>query len=217
MMNNKSLRLLILDCDGVLIRSERANLAYYNHLFRLYGLPEVRAEDREKMSLLHTLSTPQVIDTFFPTLLREDAKTEALGLEFSKFSGLLEVEEGWSEVLRRLTPCLDICVATNRGGSAAGVLEAVGLLPWIGKIFTILDVKRPKPAPDLLHAALEHFGAAAGEAVYIGDSGLDREAADAAGIAFIGFRYPSPRRINDPWELETALCTMIRGERKENP
>ena len=39
MPNVNGCRLLILDCDGVLIRSEDANLAYYNHLFREFGLP----------------------------------------------------------------------------------------------------------------------------------------------------------------------------------
>lgn len=199
-------RLLILDCDGVLVRSEKANLAYYNRLFSLFALPEVRLDDRERMGLLHTLSTPQVIDRFFPDKMREEGKIAASGLEFSQFSGLLEEEEGWSGVLQGLKErgCA-ICVATNRGRSAADVLCAVGLAPWIERLFTICDVARPKPAPDLLLLALASFAARPEEALYVGDSGLDQAAARDAGVPFVGFRHPGDYRIDRPEELRALF------------
>src|SRR3954464_14469549 len=48
------------------------------------------------------------------------------------------------------------------------------------------DVEHTKPAPDLLVAALEKAGAAAKDAVMIGDSTWDCKAAKAAGVRSIG-------------------------------
>jgi HAD superfamily hydrolase (TIGR01509 family) len=45
------------------------------------------------------------------------------------------------------------------------------------------DVEATKPAPDLVEVALARAGAAAGEAVMIGDSSWDAEAARRAGVA----------------------------------
>jgi HAD superfamily hydrolase (TIGR01662 family) len=42
-----------------------------------------------------------------------------------------------------------------------------------------------KPAPGMLREALQVFGVGAAEAVYVGDRGTDRPAAEAAGFAFV--------------------------------
>ena len=44
------------------------------------------------------------------------------------------------------------------------------------------DVARPKPAPDMLVAALQRLGVAAAEALYIGDMSVDVETARGAGV-----------------------------------
>jgi len=103
-----------------------------------------------------------------------------------------------------------ICVATNRGRSAHSVVERAGLLPLVEKIFTIHDVKRPKPAPDLIELAVSSFGAKLAEAVYVGDSELDREAALGAGVAFVGYRLHAESRIDEPHELPHRLFPESR-------
>lgn len=198
-------RLLLLDCDGVLIRSEAANLAYYNHLFEAFGLARVEQDDRVRTNLLHTLSTPQVIDAFFPPERIPEARRAAETLDFSLFVPLLEAEPGWAEVLPRLRATFSVAVATNRGGSARAVLGAVGLLPHVDAVLTIRDVRRPKPHPDLLLAALERFGATSEAALYVGDSDLDRRAADAAAVAFLGFRTEEGPSASSAWEVEEYL------------
>ncbi len=45
---------------------------------------------------------------------------------------------------------------------------------------------RPKPAPDQIVHALDTLGVAAGDAVFIGDSSWDAQAAGAAGVRFVG-------------------------------
>lgn len=196
----------MLDCDGVLIRSRGANLAYYNHLFGLFGLPSVPADDAPKVHLLHTLSTFQVIESFFPVALRAAAHAAASRVDYSAFLPFLEPEPGWADVLPRLRSSFPIVVATNRGGSALDVLGAVGILEHVDAVLTVLDVARPKPAPDLLLLGLARFGVSPAEALYVGDSELDGTASGAAEIPFVGFRYGSVS-VETPWELESLLAS----------
>ncbi|MEV6211540.1 HAD family hydrolase [Kitasatospora sp. NPDC051914] len=48
------------------------------------------------------------------------------------------------------------------------------------------DVETSKPAPDLVHAALERSEAGPGEALFVGDTRWDVQAAAAAGVPCIG-------------------------------
>jgi HAD superfamily hydrolase (TIGR01509 family) len=49
------------------------------------------------------------------------------------------------------------------------------------------DVTQSKPAPDIFQVALEKLGIDAHDAVVIGDTPYDAEAAGKAGVATIGF------------------------------
>jgi phosphoglycolate phosphatase len=212
MCRNRPIRLLVLDCDGVLVRSESANLAYYNHLFEAFGQPPVARDDREAVGRLQTLSTPQVIEAFFPPHLQPEVQQFARRADFGPFLKQVEPEPGWPAVLARWRRSGRTAVATNRGASAGAVLEAAGLMGLVDLVVTIRDVARPKPHPDLLLEALRHFRARAGEALYVGDSDLDRRAAEGAGVRFLGFRTPEPPAARDPAEVEAYLQGLAGGE-----
>ncbi|PLX41559.1 MAG: HAD family hydrolase [Deltaproteobacteria bacterium] len=197
--------LLILDCDGVLVSSREANIAYYNHMLSNFGLPEVSAADEERVGIFHSHSTKQVIEIFFPEELRGEVTEYAAGLDYSLFAKLVDPEPGWEETLSKLSEKMKICVATNRGYSAFALLEAARLAPYIDRVFTIHDVENPKPAPDILNLALETFGTESGDALYVGDSRLDLEAALKAEVPFVGFRLKAPLSVVTPAELEVLL------------
>jgi pyrophosphatase PpaX len=63
----------------------------------------------------------------------------------------------------------------------------------IGHLFDVVvggdEAPRQKPAPDPLLLALERLGAAAADAVYVGDSPFDMGAAKAAGMHAIGVTW----------------------------
>jgi HAD superfamily hydrolase (TIGR01509 family) len=202
--------LLVLDCDGVLVRSEQANVAYYNHLFETFGLPRVEQDQREAIELLHTFSTRQVIENFFPRERGPQVLEYAASLSYAPFLDELELEPGWCDVLGRWRIKGEVAVATNRGASAHAVLEAVGLSPFVDLVVTTRDVPRPKPHPDLLLKVLHHFGRSPREAVYVGDSDLDREAASRATVPFLGFRRSEPPSAWSPQEVERFLRSFAR-------
>ena len=76
-----------------------------------------------------------------------------------------------------------LAVATTRmTGSARDSLEHVGLLASISQVSGRDLVPHPKPAPDVLLHALEALGRGPGDALMVGDSTADVEAAHAAGM-----------------------------------
>lgn len=63
-------------------------------------------------------------------------------------------------------------------------LVAVGLDRLLEQVVTSAELGVAKPAPDGLLVVLERFGVDPAEALFVGDSEVDRAAAEAAGVAF---------------------------------
>jgi phosphoglycolate phosphatase len=98
------------------------------------------------------------------------------------------------EHTRLLPGALDVVRALKRRGKLTAVcsnkprgftkelLDFLGLAPHIDALFGPEDVARPKPAPDMLLAALQRLNVTAGEALYIGDMRSDIQTARGAGV-----------------------------------
>ena len=179
------LRAIIFDCDGVLFDSWRANVAFYNAVLAELGQPPLDAAGER---LAHTLSSPQLFEALFgdqPAVL-EPARAIARNMDYSPFLRWMEPVPGLYELLADLKPRYRLAMATNRGMTLAGVMGHFGLAPLLELAVGIYDVPRPKPFPDMIEKCVQHFGIAPDEAVYVGDSPSDLEAARAAGTHFIG-------------------------------
>lgn len=84
---------------------------------------------------------------------------------------------------------LKICVATSSNQKdLKSFLKIIGIESWIDIAVTSDEVSKSKPAPDLILAALEKSGLAAGECVMIGDTPYDIRAAKEAGVHTVAFR-----------------------------
>ena len=100
-----------------------------------------------------------------------------------------------------------LALATNRSATVPALVEHLKLAGVFDAIASALDKVPPKPAPDILRLCLERARVAPDRAIYIGDSPIDREAAEAAGVAFIavGPRVEHHDRIASLHELADAL------------
>ncbi len=200
------LELVMLDCDGVLFDSFRSNVAYYSAVLKEMGAPPM---DEETTRLCHVYSTPQLFAHLYrdsPARARE-AERIAYRIDYRPFLEYMDPAPGLHDVLRRLKASYRVALATNRGKSIPPLLERFGLEDMFDVISTILEVPRPKPAPDMLLYCLERTGIAPEQAVYVGDMENDRIAAEAAGIPFIlmGNSVPHPLRIHSLEELPEFL------------
>ncbi len=206
-----ALELVILDCDGVLFDSYDANVAFYDSILTALGQPGMDDEARE---LCHRLSGPQLWDHLFAhdAALHARAKEIASRADYGPFYRLMRPVVDLDDTLRRLSTHCPLALATNRGRTVAGVLREFGLDRFLTIALGILDVPRPKPAPDLLLACLERAGVAADAAVFVGDTSVDREAATAAGVAYVGIGAHSggERTIEELRDLPDLLCVAPR-------
>jgi HAD superfamily hydrolase (TIGR01509 family) len=98
-------------------------------------------------------------------------------------------------------------LATNRSATVPALVEHLGLAGIFDAVASALDQVPPKPAPDILRLCLDRAKVDATRAVYVGDSRIDREASEDAGMHFIGVgsRIEHPRLIDTIAELRAAL------------
>lgn len=68
---------------------------------------------------------------------------------------------------------------------------------------------QPKPAPDLILRALEHFGLKLHEAIYVGDSLADLRAAQAAGVRPVFLATPDNIGFEPRYEHPSGLLTAL--------
>ena len=203
---DRTLKLVILDCDGVLFDSFRSNVAYYDAILEKMGAPPL---DDEARQLCHVYSTPQLFAHLYPDEPEKasEATRIAYSIDYLPFLEYMDPDPGLYEVLEQLKATYQVALATNRGKSIPALLERFELEGTFDVISTILDVPRPKPAPDLLLFCLEKTGLGPEEAVYVGDMENDRIAAEAAGIPFIlvGNSISHPLQIQRLGELPGLL------------
>jgi len=72
------------------------------------------------------------------------------------------------------------------------------------------DVPRGKPAPDMVLEACRVLRVTTAQALVVGDSRYDRDAAAAANVRFVGLRIDGDRRIEGLAELlDSPLASML--------
>ena len=83
-----------------------------------------------------------------------------------------------------------LAIVTNKNSRLTSLLvDALDLRRHFGAIVGGDTAPRPKPAADPVHLALQTLGVEPSEALFVGDSTTDVEAARAAGCAVVCVRY----------------------------
>jgi HAD superfamily hydrolase (TIGR01509 family) len=100
----------------------------------------------------------------------------------------LQATPGASELVARMRDAgLKLVVATSASEKdLTALLEQVGLESLGEKATNADDAEESKPSPDIVEAALKQSGVRAGQAVMLGDTPYDVEAAQRAGVRIIG-------------------------------
>jgi HAD superfamily hydrolase (TIGR01509 family) len=71
------------------------------------------------------------------------------------------------------------------------LMDRFELWPFFDLVITAADVKNPKPHPESIEKILAKLNLKKKEAVFIGDSEVDRQAAESAGVKFIAYKNRS--------------------------
>jgi HAD superfamily hydrolase (TIGR01509 family) len=182
------IRVIIYDCDGVLIDSRRANQAFYNHILRRFGQPEITPAQLTQAQFLTSREAIHLLFAGSPWLAQ--AQTYQETLDNAPFLPLLSLEPHIKETLSALRPSHRTAIATNRGRSLPLVLDRLGLAEFFDLTISSLDITHPKPHPECLLTIIKHFGIQPQEALYIGDAEVDRQVAAKAKVPFIAYKNP---------------------------
>ena len=107
-----------------------------------------------------------------------------------------------------MRPGYRTAIATNRGKSLPLVLHTLGLDALFDLTVSCYEVAHPKPHPECLQKILQHFLIRPEEALYLGDSEVDRLVAEEAGVPLAAYKNPRLRaryHLQDHLELLTLL------------
>lgn len=190
----KRFDLVIFDCDGVLVDSEMITNRVFCDMLNELGV-EVTLEDMferfvgnsmaQCVEIISELRGAPPPEGFIPQL-RQRAGA-ALQAE-------VEAVPCVSEVVDRLH--IPYCVASS--GEPAKIrltLGTTGLLDrFEGKIFSVVDVEMPKPAPDVFLHAAARMGVEPQACAVIEDTPTGVKAGVAAGMYVYGFAAHTPAR-----------------------
>ena len=180
---------IIYDCDGVMFDSFDANLAFYDRIMAMLGRPLLDRSNNEQMRVLHTFANRDVLAWFFPDEIEFAAAVRAASaIDYRELVPFMRLEDGLIETLEALMPRVGLAVCTNRSTSMDMVLESFGLTGYFGCVMTASRVTSPKPHPEPLLKVLAHYRIGPEEALFVGDSEVDRQAAAAAGIPFVAYK-----------------------------
>lgn len=201
----ENIDLIIFDCDGTLTDSEKLNNE---------ALLEVLHEDGFTHYTLDHAFHHWVGKTVVSTMLAIQIETGRMPSPdtVSKFVARvaqkqvtdLKAVEGADALIAAASKKYKVCVASN--GERSNVVESLnltGLKKYFADahVFTKVQVKNPKPAPDLFLFAATQMGAEPSRCVVIEDSPAGVRAGVAAGMTTYGFTGAS----HDPQKQENVL------------
>ncbi len=203
------IELVIFDADGVLFDSVEANIAYYNAIFGAIGEPPLSpAEEHEGIYYAAVQMFERRAGADREKLAR--MKAVARDLDSAPFFKLLRPPFELRPFMVELKRSYRLALATNRSATIPALVDYLELADIFEAIASARDQVRPKPAPDILELCIRRAGVEPQHAIYVGDSHIDREAAAAAGIRFIGVgeRVEHHHRIAALDELPARLAAL---------
>lgn len=179
------MRAVLFDMDGVLVKSDEA-------WFRAVEAAGVRFRGRAigRDEFTPTFGQGTAADIPHFGLQCSVPQLDAFYAEqFLKNLDAVWVNPEAFEVLAALTArgVRRALVTNTVGHLASAVIEKAGLTKWFEAWATADRVPAAKPAPDLLWLACRELEVLPAQALMVGDSRFDREAAQRAGIQFAGF------------------------------
>ena len=190
---NSRYKVVIYDCDGVILDSMESNYIFYNRVMEFLGRGEIDRDDCEAKRVLHTYSFHNVMEYFFAgDLRRDDAFQFAKTIHYRDLMPFMKMEDGFVCALDQLKGHTSLAICTNRATSMNMIIEDFGLVGYFEYIMTASQVTNPKPHPEPLMKVLKHFGVEPGEALFIGDGEVDMQAAESAGVPFISYKSDLP-------------------------
>ncbi|MFJ4997293.1 HAD family hydrolase [Microbacterium sp. NPDC088619] len=179
--------LVVFDCDGVLVDSEKVSIEVDRRVLADLGWAISHDEILHRFVGRSSAYFRAEIEAHLGRSLPDDWEAPYQSWYLDAFARELTAVAGVEAALDEITTAT--CVASS--GSHAKIrrnLAQTGLLPrFAGRIFSADDVANGKPAPDLFLHAAERLGVDPERCVVVEDSRFGAQAARAAGMRVLGY------------------------------
>lgn len=180
-------KLVIFDCDGVLVDSEPIASRLLARELTALGYPIAAEGCKARFTGMSMRRVMAMVEADWGRPLPPDFELEMRRKDFEAFTAELKPCPGVAETLPGLA--LPKCVASS--GAPEKIrhsLTVTGLIGHFdGHLFSASEVPRGKPAPDLFLHAAASMGMAPEDCVVIEDARAGVEAGRAAGMRVLGF------------------------------
>lgn len=192
--------IILFDLDGTLIDSTEAILESFHHSLRTHGAKIAVSDTKITSQIGHTLETmfagvgieSEYIDAHISTYklyYREISRQKTILLPYA----LDAVRE--AATFARLG-----IVTTKTGLYSRELMEHFGMMEYFEVLIGREHVENPKPHPEPIFKALEQMGGTNSSVWMIGDTRLDVEASNRAGIGCVA--------VTSGYENEEQLLTL---------
>ena len=230
-MQTTTVKLVIFDCDGVLIDSEVLSMEAWQEILAGYNISLSK-----QFFIAHFLGksvehVEKILKSDFCFELTDVVKKDFHALLYEKFELSLRRTPGIKNVLTNLDARhIPYCVATSSSPErTTKALKSTGLFSYFeGRIFTRSMVEKGKPAPDLFLHAAATMGIKPENCLVIEDSQPGLAAAVAAKMSCLHFTggahlhndikadIPNDSKSLNSWDEIHSLLPDIFDARKIN-
>jgi HAD superfamily hydrolase (TIGR01509 family) len=194
-----ALDLVIFDCDGVLVDSERIANTEFARMLAQLGLNFTLEQMFERFVGRSMATCLQQVQELLGRAPPPDFESRLRACTEQALRRDLTAVRGVREALAAIA--LPYCVASSGDHAKMRLtLGITGLLPLFeGRLYSVTEVARGKPAPDVFLHAARCMGAQPARTAVVEDSVTGVQAAVAAGMRVFGYAAPG-----DPGGLARA-------------
>jgi beta-phosphoglucomutase-like phosphatase (HAD superfamily) len=178
----------VFDIDGTLVDSVDLHASAWQEAFARFGHEVTFEQARSQIGK----GGDQLLPVFLSSVQREDygdALEAWRGERFKiKYLPMVRPFSAVPDLLRRVHDGgLKVAVASSAKKEELEIyLDIAGISQLVDESTSSTDAEKSKPAPDIFEVALKKLGIAATDAVAIGDTPYDAQAAGKAGMRTIG-------------------------------
>lgn len=210
-------RAVLLDIDGTLLDSNHAHALAWQETLRRHQHPLAYERIRALIGKGSDKLLAELLGDLDPAFA-EQLVDHRRRLFLEEHLPSLQPTPGARALIKRLlAEEIELVVASAAGGAEMqAMLERAGVADLLDRVVTSDDAEHSKPDPDIVQAALARCGVEPVEAMMLGDTPYDIEAARAAGVDAIAVRcggwwddaslhaaaavYDSPQALVDQWD-----------------
>ena len=138
-------KVVIYDCDGVILDSIESNYVFYNRVMEYLGRPVLDRNNLDAQRVLHTYSFNDVMEYFFAgDTRREEAFQYAKTIHYRDLVPYMRMEDGFVATLDQLKGFTSLAICTNRATSMEMIIEDFGLDGYFEYVMTASQVAHPE-------------------------------------------------------------------------